>query len=151
MRELTIVLAGAALVSAQPASADVVTDWWDVANRYFNAGQGAPGPRTPDMERASTRTALAMFEAANAIDRRYQSYLNLAAGDHKASQDAGQGRRHPHRRAGGAGGDRIRCHRPRRSAGALPAAHCSGRMGGDRIAVAGCLLAGDEAVGGAQR
>jgi hypothetical protein len=88
MRALTIVLAGAALVSAQPASADVVTDWWDVANRYFNAGQGAPGPRTPDMERASTRTALAMFEAANAIDRRYQSYLNLAAGDPKASQDA---------------------------------------------------------------
>ena len=88
MRAFSIMLAGAALLSAQPASADVVTDWWDVANRYFNAGQGAPGPRSPDMERASTRTALAMFEAVNAIDRRYQSYLGVPAGDPSASQDA---------------------------------------------------------------
>ena len=88
MRSVKLVLAGIAMVSAQPASADVVTDWWDVALRYFNAGQGAPGPRTPDMERASTRTALAMFEAVNAIDRRYHSYLNVPAADSSASQDA---------------------------------------------------------------
>ena len=88
MRALTLMLAGAALAMSGPARADVVTDWWDVANRYFNAGQGSPGPRTPDMERASTRTALAMFEAVNAIDRRYQSFLNVPAGDSKASQEA---------------------------------------------------------------
>ena len=88
MRAWRCLIAGVAMVAAAPASADTVTDWWDIANRYFNAGQGAPGPRTPDMERASTRTALAMFEAVNAIDRRYQGYLNIPVGDPKASQDA---------------------------------------------------------------
>ena len=40
------------------------------------------------MQRASARAALAMFEAVNAIDRRYESYLGFPAGDPKASQDA---------------------------------------------------------------
>lgn len=88
MRAVRLGIATAVLVWAQAASADTVTDWWELANRYYNAGQGAPGPRNPDKERASSRTALAMFEAVNAIDRRYQSYLNFPAGDPKASQDA---------------------------------------------------------------
>lgn len=88
MRSLHMILAGVALVAAGPAQADTVTDWWDVANRYYNAAQGSPGPLSPDTARASTRAALAVFEAVNAIDRRYQSYLNLAAGDSTASQDA---------------------------------------------------------------
>lgn len=79
--------AAAALMSPTAAKADTVTDWWDVANRYYNASQGAPG-RTPDMDRASTRAALAMFEAVNAIDRRYESYLGFPAADPAASQDA---------------------------------------------------------------
>jgi hypothetical protein len=80
--------AAAALLSSAPASADTVTDWWDVANRYYNAAQGAPASIQPDGHRASTRAALAMFEAVNAIDRRYQSYLQFPAGDPTASQDA---------------------------------------------------------------
>jgi hypothetical protein len=68
------------------ASADTVTDWWDVANRYYYASQG--GRSTADTNRAATRAALAMFEAVNAIDRRYESYLGFPAGDPKASQDA---------------------------------------------------------------
>jgi len=86
-----ILLAGAALAAvtwASPASADTVSDWWDTSNRYYNAGQGSPGPRSPDMERASTRATLAMFEAANAIDRRYHSYLGFPAASSPASQDA---------------------------------------------------------------
>ena len=59
-----------ALVAAAPARADTTTDWWDTANRYYLEGQGAPGPRSPDMERVTTRAALAMFEAVNMIDRR---------------------------------------------------------------------------------
>jgi len=47
-----------------------------------------PGPHPPDQDRAVTRTALAMFEALNAIDRRYESYLNFPAGDPTASQNA---------------------------------------------------------------
>lgn len=88
MRTTTLMLACSLLAVASPARADTVTDWWDVANRYYNAAQGAPGPLSPDTARASTRTALAIFEAVNAIDRRYHSYLNLPAGDPKASQDA---------------------------------------------------------------
>ena len=81
-------LAAAALGLPSPAAADTVTDWWEVANRFYLAGQSAPGPRLPDAERASSRTALAMFEAVNAIDRRYESYLDLPGVDRKASQDA---------------------------------------------------------------
>jgi len=77
----------AALVFAQPAQADPVTDWWDFATRIAYSMQGS-GMRTPDQERATTRTALAMFEALNAIDRRYESYLDFPAGDSSASQDA---------------------------------------------------------------
>lgn len=80
--------AAAALLWPQPASADVATDWWEIANRYYLEGQSAGGQRTPDAERASSRAALAMFEAVNAIDRRYQSYLGLPVGDAAASQDA---------------------------------------------------------------
>lgn len=87
MRGILMGAAAASLLVATPASADTVADWWEVANRYYNAGQGAPGPRTPDMDRASTRTALAMFEAVNAIDRRYESYLKIPAGDPAASQE----------------------------------------------------------------
>jgi hypothetical protein len=88
MRALSVLIAGAAMAIAEPAHADVVTDWWDVANRYYNAAQGMPGSLSPDVARASTRTALAMFEAVNAIDRRYQSYLSVSAADPGASQDA---------------------------------------------------------------
>ena len=48
---------------------------------------GAPA-QTPEQVRAATRTALAMFEALNAIDRRYQSYLGFPAADRAASPDA---------------------------------------------------------------
>ena len=88
MRSLKLCVAAVALLAAQPASADTLTDWWDVANRYFNAAQGAPGSPSPDVLRASTRATLAMFEAVNSIDRRYESYLNLPAADPSASQDA---------------------------------------------------------------
>ena len=87
MRRARWTTAAAALVASQPAAADTVTDWWEVANRYYNASQSMPG-RTPDHDRASTRAALAMFEAVNAIDRRYRSYLGLPAGDPAASQEA---------------------------------------------------------------
>jgi hypothetical protein len=80
--------AAAALMAAQPAAADTVTDWWELANRYSNAVQTGAATSTPDTVRAQTRTALAMFEAVNAIDRRYESYLKLSAADASASQDA---------------------------------------------------------------
>jgi hypothetical protein len=91
MMRLTRTIAAAILAClppAAPARADTVTDWWDLANRYFYAAQGAPGPMTVDGARAATRATLAMFEAVNAIEPRYQSYLHFAPADPKASQDA---------------------------------------------------------------
>jgi hypothetical protein len=77
-----------ALLLAQPASADTVCEWMDLANRLGAAAQAAPSPQPPEQTRATTRTALAMFEALNAIDRRYLSYLGFEPADRTASQDA---------------------------------------------------------------
>ena len=85
---MTAVAAAAALALAQPAAADTVTDWWDLGGRIANPYGPGAGPRTPDQDQALTRAAIAMFEAVNAIDRRYESYLGFAAGDPTASQDA---------------------------------------------------------------
>ena len=76
--------AAAALLFAPPAAADTVSDWWEFASRISNATQ----PPTPDQFRAVSRVSLAMFEALNAIDRRYESYLQFPAGEAAASQDA---------------------------------------------------------------
>jgi hypothetical protein len=81
--------AAGAFLLAQPAAADPVTDWWDFANRIAQTAQGPTGlPGTPDQQRAVTRTVLAMFEAVNAIDRRYTSYLGFPAAEPTASPDA---------------------------------------------------------------
>jgi hypothetical protein len=85
----SIYLGAAALASlalAQPAKADTVCEWMDLANRLNFAAQAAG--QTPDQLRAATRTALAMFEALNAIDPRYRSYLGFAAVGEGASADA---------------------------------------------------------------
>jgi hypothetical protein len=84
------IAAGLALLWAAPASADTVCDWMEFANRVANGVPPPPpgAPRTPDHDRAITQIALAMFEAVNAIDRRYESYLSIAPGEATASQDA---------------------------------------------------------------
>lgn len=73
-----------------PARADAICEWFGFAAAVQNAQQppmqGAP--RTPEHARALTQVALAMFEAANAIDRRYESYLDMPLGDRAASQEA---------------------------------------------------------------
>lgn len=78
----------AALAIARPAAADTVCDWWELASRLANPYAPSAAPRTPDQERATTRASLAMFEAVNAIDRRYESYLGFPAGASGASQEA---------------------------------------------------------------
>jgi hypothetical protein len=79
---------GTAMIAA-PATADTVCEWVEFAQAIQTAAAPPPSaPRTPDHERAQTQVALAMFEALNAIDRRYESYLGLARADSKASQDA---------------------------------------------------------------
>ncbi|MFN3726066.1 MAG: vanadium-dependent haloperoxidase [Allosphingosinicella sp.] len=95
-RLLKAACAVAALAAAQPAFADTVCEWIDFAQRLATASPAAAGsgsaltpvPSNPELSRAQTRVALAMFEALNAIDRRYQSYLNFPQGDANASQEA---------------------------------------------------------------
>ena len=79
----------ALLLAASPAQADTVCEWMDFAQKVQNAASPMPNaPRNPSQERIQTQAALAMFEALNAIDRKYESYVGMAAGDSKASQDA---------------------------------------------------------------
>jgi hypothetical protein len=61
----------------QAAAADplLASDWMEIAARERVAWPN----RTPETARADAVVALAMFEAANAIERRYPSYLGLAA------------------------------------------------------------------------
>lgn len=78
-----------ALAAPQPAAADTVSDWIEFTNRIQSPATGASklSPRA-DVKHANARVALAMFEALNAIDRRYESVLGMPAGDPGASQEA---------------------------------------------------------------
>ncbi len=92
MRRLnSLALAGACMLVVAPAAAwaDTICEWMGYADGVAAAAPSMPGvPRSPDQDRVSTQVALAMFEATNAIDRRYESYLGLAKGDPKASPEA---------------------------------------------------------------
>ena len=88
MKIIQWLAAGSALI-AGPAAADTVCEWMDFAHKIQIAASPMPNaPRNPALERVQTQAALAMFEALNAIDRRYESYLGVAPGDKSASQDA---------------------------------------------------------------
>ena len=65
------------LAVAAPAQADPVTDWIDFAQAIDAVAAKPDAPFSVDTDLAGTRTALAMFEAADAVDRRYQSWLKL--------------------------------------------------------------------------
>ena len=84
-----LLAAATAALGAVPAQADTICEWMEFANTIETAAAPPPtAPRTPDHEHAVSQTALAMFEAVNAIDRRYESYLGFPLADAKASQDA---------------------------------------------------------------
>ncbi len=87
---LKLLATASATLLAAPASADTVCDWVDFAQAIETAvlSQQLSAVKPTDHAHAQTQVALAMFEALNAIDRRYESYLGLPAGDPRASQDA---------------------------------------------------------------
>lgn len=85
---LSLVLTGAFSLSL-PAAADTVSDWVEFSGRINNSLAPAPEARSrPESARATTRVSLAMFEALNSIDRRYESYVGVPQGDKTASPDA---------------------------------------------------------------
>lgn len=89
MRTAHLLAAAAFVAVASPASADTVCEWMDFAEKIERAA-APPGDAVPipDHVHAQTQAALAMFEALNAIDRRYTSYLGLPAASPSASQEA---------------------------------------------------------------
>lgn len=86
---LPSLMVSVAILTAAPARADTVSDWIEFTNRIQNPTTGpAKGSPRADVKHANTRVALAMFEAANAIDRRYETVLGMPAAEATASIEA---------------------------------------------------------------
>lgn len=87
---ITNVLARAAavaalLVAAATARADAVSDWFEFAGAVYDAGHGADAPFDTDEYLSGTRASLAMFEAADSVDRQYASFLKVGPAARRAS------------------------------------------------------------------
>lgn len=89
MRKIALFGSIAMTVVSVPAHADTICDWMAYAEKVAAAVPTTAGAApNPDHAHLTTEVALAMFEATNAIDRRYESYLGLAKADGSASLDA---------------------------------------------------------------
>jgi hypothetical protein len=91
----TAALAGLAALAlnAGAARADTISNWMDTAFRYNSeatrpASPGAPPSPNPTSLAAPGRVAAAMYEAANAVDRRFEPYFGLPAAAQPASGEA---------------------------------------------------------------
>ncbi|MBS7669623.1 vanadium-dependent haloperoxidase [Croceicoccus gelatinilyticus] len=86
MRKIFMAAAAACVLGvAAPARADIVTDWAELA-RVVDADDKSPW--SPEGWFAQTQVALAMFEAANAVDPQYESYLKLERAPEGGSVEA---------------------------------------------------------------
>lgn len=86
---LPLISAVALSAVSVPAQADTVCEWMDYVRKTEEAAAPPPdSPATPDHAHARAQAALAMFEAVNAIDRRFESYVGMPLGDARASQQA---------------------------------------------------------------
>jgi len=84
-----LAFAAASALAATPAEADIVCEWMDFAGKVQSAAAPSqPGTFTGEHDRAQSQVALAMFEALNAIDNRYYSYVKMPQGAPGASQEA---------------------------------------------------------------
>ena len=91
MRKLIALTALA--MAASPAQADPVTAWMEAAQKFQRAANPPQGTLitdrfTPANVAVQTRVAAAMFEAANAADRRFEPYFGLAPATRRADVDA---------------------------------------------------------------
>lgn len=90
MGRIALLLAGAAALAPQQAKADFVADWvvyCDQVRDAAFAGTMLP-PGAKETSFADSQVALAMFEALNAIDRRYESVVGLPPAPPGTSQRA---------------------------------------------------------------
>lgn len=71
------------------ARADVVVTWMNIANLVsVKVDEANTHARTPANSRSNAQVALAMFEAVNAVEGRYRSYLGLPAAPAGTSAEA---------------------------------------------------------------
>src|SRR5947207_8925693 len=80
----TLLAAIATLLPSQSAFADVVLDW----NEVGAAAVGASGQRPPDGARAMAMMHVAMFDAINAIEQKYQPSADSKKAPKNTSADA---------------------------------------------------------------
>lgn len=73
---------------ANVAQADAVADWAELQTAVAKAEQNPNPPFDADRYHSYSRVMLAMFEAANSVDRRFVSYLGLPAAAPGASDVA---------------------------------------------------------------
>jgi hypothetical protein len=78
----------ALVILAAPASANVVTDWDEIAVKALQPCIAAPALNPGLLPRAMAMTQVAMFNAANCIEPRYQSYKIQVERSPDTSMDA---------------------------------------------------------------
>jgi len=83
-RQISQVLGALALLLSQAVLADSVLDWNEIAAAQVVAS----GQIAPDATRSMTMVHVAMFDAADAIDRRYEPYAHKERAPAGASVDA---------------------------------------------------------------
>ncbi len=83
-----IALSILAFLVASPALADMVADWNELLASVDKAASPPEYMFNPATVQAGSKTLLAIYEAANAVDRRYASYVGLPAAARGASMDA---------------------------------------------------------------
>lgn len=89
MRVATIAAAATLLSGGTTAArADIISDWYETELAASKASENPESSFDPETAQSVSKLTLAMFEAANAVDRRYQSYLKLPAAAKGASIEA---------------------------------------------------------------
>jgi hypothetical protein len=88
----TLLITTLGLAAASPARADTSCEWMEFAQKQLPQGpppaMGLTQAPTGENDHTMAKVALAMFEAVNAIDHRYRSYVGLAPGAVSANQHA---------------------------------------------------------------
>ncbi len=77
MLKLAAILGSAACLMATPAHADVVSDWSELQTAVDKDSRDPMADFDPKTFQAFSRMSLAMFEAANSVDPKYQSWLKI--------------------------------------------------------------------------
>jgi PAP2 superfamily len=82
-------LAAGLTVAPSLARADVVVTWMNIADQVVvRADENNTRARTPANSRSNAQVALAMFEAVNAVEARYRSYLGTPSAPAGTSAEA---------------------------------------------------------------